>query len=570
MNRKIFNLRYPIKNIQLIIENRFLSAISANGIAPMILGYITYPYIEKNSLIIWLGIHLLVLCSRILLSTKIKKLILLNQEEKVHFYFKIIIFLALFSALLHSYIVWLAFLNGIPSLYLFMLSIISITLSAGSISTTVTIFNVYVAFILLSMIPLIVLMLYHGGEIFNIFASILVIFTAIIIKTGYKQYLILENIFTFKETFKTIYEKSHDAIILIKDKQLHDCNPATIEMFQFNSKEELLNAHILEYMPKYQYDGSLSQREILKMVYITLKDGHNSFEWLYKKKDGTLFWCDVVLTKIVIDGEILIHGVYRDINKKKELQKEQEMFQELLKNQVAQEVEKNRKKDKMMVQQSRLAQMGEMISMIAHQWRQPLSAISAASGSIQIKAKREKLTNTTAIELSKNISQYAQHLSSTIDDFRNFFKENKMKEKTTLQEMTISTLNIVNLSLKSKNITLTTEFDTPQEIATYVNEFKQVLLNIIKNAEDVLLEREIKNPQITIKILNNELTISDNAGGVDEKNIHKIFEPYFSTKTKKDGTGLGLYMSKTIIEEHCNGVLSITNNKVGAEFKIQI
>jgi len=570
MRHNILNFTYPIKNIQLIIENRFLSAISANGIAAMILAYITYPYIEKEFLIIWLGVHFFILISRILLSTKIKKLITINQEQKVHFYFKIIIFLALFSALLHSFIIWLAFLNGIPSLYLFMLSIISITLSAGSISTTVTIFNVYVAFILLSMIPLIVLMLYHGGETFNIFASILVIFTAVIIKTGYKQYLILENIFTFKETFKTIYEKSHDAIILIKDKQLHNCNPATLEMFQFNSKEEFLNAHILEYMPKYQYDGSSSQKKILKMVYIALKDGHNSFEWLYKKKDGTLFWCDVVLTKIVIDGEILIHGVYRDINKKKELQKEQEMFQELLKNQVAQEVEKNRKKDKMMVQQSRLAQMGEMISMIAHQWRQPLSAISAASGSIQIKAKREKLTNNKALELSEKISQYAQHLSITIDDFRNFFKENKTKEKSTLEELVTSTLNIVNLSLKSKNITLTTQFDAPQNIETYVNEFKQVLLNIIKNAEDVLIERKVEHPKITIKTSKNKLTISDNAGGVDEKNIHKIFEPYFSTKTKKDGTGLGLYMSKTIIEEHCGGKLSVTNSEVGAEFKIQI
>ena len=234
------------------------------------------------------------------------------------------------------------------------------------------------------------------------------------------------------------------------------------------------------------------------------------------------------------------------------------------------EVKKSIEKDQQLIHQSRLAQMGEMIAMIAHQWRQPLAAISATSGAITVKAQRGNLDTDTAILLSKNISEYSQHMSATIDDFRDFFKTNKKREDCCYSDMLGSVLTIIGLSLLNKNIKLIEKQDSEDIFHTYQNEVKQVILNLIKNAEDILLEREIKNPKIVIVSRGNLLSISDNAGGVPEEIIDKIFNPYFSTKTKKDGTGLGLYMSKTIIEEHCNGELSMINGIEGAIFTIKL
>ena len=379
-----------------------------------------------------------------------------------------------------------------------------------------------------------------------------------------------EDIASLKELFQDIYEKSTDGMIIMKNHKFKDFNPALVKMFGFDSKDELLNTHIKTLMPKYQESGKHSMREMMKMANITLKNGHNSFEWMFKKKDGTIFWCDIVLTKVHINSQDLIHGIYRDITAKKELEIVKENFNRDLKEQVKKEVEKNRQKDRIMMQQSRLAQMGEIIGMIAHQWRQPLSAISATNSTIAIKAKMDRLTKETILELSDNIDGYVKHLNTTIDDFRNFFKDNKKKENTTLKNIVEDTIKIVKMSLSNANIEMITNLTSEKKIATYTNEVKQVVLNIIKNAQDALIEKNIPNPKIKIQTDDTTITISDNAGGIPQDIIDKIFEPYFSTKTKKDGTGLGLYMSKTIIEEHCNGKISVHNDKDGAVFKIII
>jgi signal transduction histidine kinase len=218
--------------------------------------------------------------------------------------------------------------------------------------------------------------------------------------------------------------------------------------------------------------------------------------------------------------------------------------------------------------------MGEMISMIAHQWRQPLSAISATSSAIHLKAQLDKLDKQTSLELSDKISQYSQHLSHTIDDFRNFFKKDKEKTALTYDTIVKSAISIVASTLENQNIKLNIELQATQKISIMENELKQVVLNLIKNAEDILTEKEIQNPFITIRTYEDDtyayLEVNDNGGGIPQEILPKVFDPYFSTKTKKDGTGLGLYMSKTIIEDHCDGRLSVTNNEYGALFRIEI
>jgi signal transduction histidine kinase len=253
---------------------------------------------------------------------------------------------------------------------------------------------------------------------------------------------------------------------------------------------------------------------------------------------------------------------------------ELEEINSLLELKVKNEVEKNRQKDNQMLQQSRLAQMGEMISMIAHQWRQPLTAISATAISIKMKAELDKLEKDYLLTQITNIYDYVQHLSTTIDDFRDFFKPDKNKVEVSYCDIIKGVLNIVEVSIKNRNIKLILKTTCKSKFYMYDNELKQVVLNIIKNSEDALLDNGIENPYIKIKTFtdnnNYVLEVSDNAGGISEDIIDNIFDPYFSTKTKKDGTGLGLYMSKIIIEEHCDGKLSVRNSDVGAIFRIEL
>ena len=227
------------------------------------------------------------------------------------------------------------------------------------------------------------------------------------------------------------------------------------------------------------------------------------------------------------------------------------------------------KKDQQLFNQSRQAQMGEMISMIAHQWRQPLGAISSTVVNLQMKLELEAfdLNTKEGAQESKeyftqrlsNVENYVQNLTTTIDDFRNFYKPNKKSVVTTLEHVVEKALSIVEKSLEVQGTKLILDAQSKKELKLYENEMMQVILNILKNAQDNFIDKKIKNPEIKIKIIENSIIICDNGGGIPEDIIENIFDPYFSTKDDKNGTGLGLYMSKTIVEEHHNGKISVEN-----------
>jgi len=260
----------------------------------------------------------------------------------------------------------------------------------------------------------------------------------------------------------------------------------------------------------------------------------------------------------------------------KELQK----YKNELESIVQQEVEKNKKQTTYIVQQSRLAQMGEMVSMIAHQWRQPLSAISSTSINIKMKLALGLLSDEnrkSEDELKKYfeeeldaIEMYTQNLSTTIDDFRNFYKPNKIQVSITLEEIVVRSLKIISSSFANANIKIIEEYSSYMKIKLYDNEMMQVILNILKNAQDNFKEKQIKDPYIKITVTNRTISICDNGGGIKEDIIEEIFNPYFSTKDEKNGTGLGLYMSKTIIEDHHNGKISTKNIDDGVCFTIEL
>ncbi|MDT8337645.1 MAG: HAMP domain-containing sensor histidine kinase [Sulfurimonas sp.] len=258
----------------------------------------------------------------------------------------------------------------------------------------------------------------------------------------------------------------------------------------------------------------------------------------------------------------------------KEKSRELEDINRDLQERVDAEVAKNKEKALQIIHQSRLATMGEMVSMIAHQWRQPLSSISTISGTLSLDVMMENYNADFFQKELESIDELAQHLSSTIDDFRNFFKTDKELHNEKIKDIVKSSFKIIAPTLEAKKIRFENNIEDGIFVNTYVSEIKQVLLNIMKNAEDVLVEKEIQNPTIYIEGSKNngyaEIVIEDNAGGISPEIINRIFEPYFTTKKSKDGTGLGLYMSKIIVEEHCKGKLSVENGKDGAKFTIKL
>ena len=292
---------------------------------------------------------------------------------------------------------------------------------------------------------------------------------------------------------------------------------------------------------------------------------HNQIEKALDKLFNILLILIIFFVFIFI--VILVYS-YLDYKKQKSL----EMLNATLEDRIKEEIKKNREKDKQLLYQSKLATMGEMISMIAHQWRQPLSAINAITISTKIKLFQREIDREFITKKMETILKYTDYLSHTIEDFRNFFKTTKEKKNVTYQKIIDSVLDIIEISLKNKNIELIKIIEFNKEICVFENELKQVILNLIRNAEDVLIERKIINPKIFISVFKKNdkilFQINDNAGGIDEKIMDKIFEPYFSTKDEKNGTGLGLYMSKIIVEEHLKGEIVVFNSDEGAVFQI--
>ena len=224
--------------------------------------------------------------------------------------------------------------------------------------------------------------------------------------------------------------------------------------------------------------------------------------------------------------------------------------------------EKQKTAQALLLQRSRLASMGEMLSIIAHQWRQPLNFLSM----VNINLNRLHQNDTESQKLLSQANKQISYMSDTIDSFREFYNPAKNKEKFTLQKTVLHVISIIKPSLQASGIRMKHHFHDDIFIYGNKNEFEQVILNLINNAKDALLHDMIQNPHIMISLENNILSVSDNAKGIDSQNIKNIFTPYFSTK--KDNDGIGLYISKMIIEQELGGKLEVKSDKEGSTFNI--
>ena len=234
-------------------------------------------------------------------------------------------------------------------------------------------------------------------------------------------------------------------------------------------------------------------------------------------------------------------------------------------------IQEAKQKDKKILEQAKLARIGSMISMIAHQWRQPLSQLSGILMELETATRFKKVDDAYILNAIAKSDKMIEFMSNTIDDFRNFYKPDKIKEEFFVSESCLKAINIIDATLENLGINLIFNVEDDRKIVGYPTEFSQVILNIISNAKDILIEKEIKNPKIQIDIKSKGIlsiiTIKDNAGGIAEENKELLFDPYYSTKDSSKGTGLGLYISKLIIERNMGGELSVFNNNEGEVFK---
>ena len=283
---------------------------------------------------------------------------------------------------------------------------------------------------------------------------------------------------------------------------------------------------------------------------------------------------EVTLTTALVGMVVFVLSMKYYVDKIESIEEAMNTLNASLSAKVDEKVEELHKQELVMIQQARLAQMGEMIAMIAHQWRQPLSSISAITSNMKISlAMGEELSEQMLQDELDSIDARVELLSQTINDFRNFYTQNGHKQRFDITELLQQSIDVLSPALSSANVKIELNSLVKRELYSYESEIIQVFMNIIKNAIDVLKDKEGRRHIVIDAYEDKEhvyIQIEDNGGGIDEAIIDKVFDPYFSTKKEKNGMGLGMYMSHIIIKEHCKGEIGVENSLAGALFTIKL
>jgi signal transduction histidine kinase len=361
----------------------------------------------------------------------------------------------------------------------------------------------------------------------------------------------------------------------LKDINLHNDSIVTYSYKKTNQKIETKSSYFRYYKPlnwilaKGIYHDDIKQDMLAKNIVLKQKFTNHITENILVF--GLFFLVAIIITFLI--GKKVKDIIYDKQLQVKKTTKALALLNRELDSKVKIEIEKNKEQELLLMQKSKFVTLGETISLIAHQWRQPLSELGAIILNIKLHHKLNKLDNKMMSEKTKESEILLEYMSKTIDDFRTFFKPNKIKNDFNIYSSCQRVLQITKPMLDGYSISIIQNIDKTITINSYQNEFEQVILNLISNAKDALLSDKIKSPEIIINIYKEDkiyIKISDNANGIEEAIAKKIFEPYFTTKTDTDGTGLGLYMSKIIIEKNMNGNIELQSNNKGSCFKITL
>lgn len=359
--------------------------------------------------------------------------------------------------------------------------------------------------------------------------------------------------------------------------QFMEANPALARMLGYTSVEELIS----DAEASHFFVNPQRREEFLAAL--EEQGTVEGFEAEVQHRDGRTIWVSISARMVrgTAGGTLFYEGMVEEISARKQaeaaLKESEQRYRQLsqdLERRVKETVDELRQKDKLLILQSRQAIMGEMLNNIAHQWRQPLNILALLIQELQMTQKVTGLTQeyvATTVEKSLDI---LMQMSGTIDDFRYFFRPATERVQFRVAESVEKTLSMLEGSFKIHGIQTRFTQEGDPVVNGYPSEFIQVLLNIMINARDALVADEVPSPEIEIHLTQQGevtvLTIADNAGGVPEAIIEKIFDPYFTTKGPDKGTGIGLYMCKTIVEKNMNGSLAVRNRGNGAEFRIEI
>lgn len=388
---------------------------------------------------------------------------------------------------------------------------------------------------------------------------------------------------------KAILNGQENMVIVSDGAHMIDANEAIANFFHFLDSIE-------DFKRKYSCICDLFESDVPDESYINKKQfGDITWvEYILQNKDKHFkvilnngeenHHFSVVANKKFIGQEgqfiivVVLNDITNEVNSRKELAelnnnlenridlktKELQDLNNSLEERIDEELEKNREKDKQMIQQSRFAALGEMIGNIAHQWRQPLSAISSTASGMEVQLELGIATQEDIKKSYIDIKHYVQFLTQTIEDFRGFFKKDKDKTDFDMTQVLKNSLSITSATYKDNNISIKVNVsDEPLYANGMPSELSQAFLNILNNARDAIIEKKpaLKGVYVYSEITETENVIyfQDNAGGIPQNILEKIFDPYFTTKHQSQGTGIGLYMSKDIIEKNMNGSLSVKN-----------
>lgn len=368
-----------------------------------------------------------------------------------------------------------------------------------------------------------------------------------------------------RQKFKQLIDFAIEGLIISHKGCVVEINDQALKLFGGSDKEEILGKSMFDFIAPVSKELVHNQ---------SFKSHTEMYECQLLRKNGTSFPALVRGSDMISFGKKMRVSAVIDLSELKEAQYALQALNGNLEIQVQTQIEKNRQQEMMLFQQSRHAQMGEMISMIAHQWRQPLNVLSLLAQNIVFKYKLHKLDDTVVDEFKEDSMRQILQMSKTIDDFRDFFKPDKSIKIFDVKQQLFHAVEMVKPIVASHGIELSFQAEEGLKVESFPNEFGQSIINILNNAKDVLLEScGEHSKQIVVEAKRGEnadiiVSIEDNGGGIDEIVMPYIFEPYFSTKGAKHGTGLGLYMTKIIVEDHMHGRLRVENTVFGARFEI--
>ena len=371
-----------------------------------------------------------------------------------------------------------------------------------------------------------------------------------------------------KNKSRKILDLQHDIVILNDGNEMIDVNHSFFKFFdKYSDLESFKKEHgcICDFFVN--RPGYLrKEMEGTNWVEYVLGDPERTHQAIIVKDDRE-FVFNVNVSKSAFEDKDLYIVSFNDVT-------ELEMYRMTLEQRMHEAIEKNRQTDLILNRQSKTSQMGEMLSMIAHQWRQPLNAISASAIALTMKHELDSLSSDDITTHADFVQQQTQRMSKTINDFMNFFKPEKEKNSFTMNEIMEDIRSLMDVQLRSRNIELVCHGSGAIPIYSYEKELAHVLINLIANSRDAYESHPAENQTIDLAatIENEHVTISvaDHAGGIPPEHIDAVFDPYFTTKEQGKGTGIGLYMSRRIVQEVLQGEIRVNNQDDGVCFDITI